>query len=36
MILKEPPEEVYPAIFFQMMHATRTGETRALQRSATR
>jgi integrase len=32
MILKEIPEEVYPAIFFQMTHATRTGETRALQR----
>lgn len=32
LILKELPEEVYPAIFFQMTHATRTGETRALQR----
>src|SRR4030042_1346063 len=32
LILKEIPEEVYPAIFFQMTHATRNGETRALQR----
>lgn len=32
IILKELSEEVYPAIFFQMTHATRTGETRALKR----
>ena len=32
LILTEIPETVYPAIFFQMTHATRTGETRALQR----
>lgn len=32
LILKEIPDEVYSAIFFQMTHATRTGETRALQR----
>ncbi len=32
LILAEIPEDVYPAIFFQMTHATRTGETRALQR----
>jgi integrase len=32
LILAKIPEEVYPAIFFQMTHATRTSETRALQR----
>ena len=31
-ILAKVPKTVYPAIFFQMTHATRTGETRALQR----
>jgi len=32
LILAGIPEEVFPAVFFQMTHATRTGETRALQR----
>jgi integrase len=32
LILEKLSSEVYPAIFFQMTHATRTGETRALQR----
>jgi integrase len=32
LILAQIPETVFPAIYFQMTHATRTGETRALQR----
>jgi integrase len=32
LILAQIPETVFAAIYFQMTHATRTGETRALQR----